>query len=76
MKKMFKIINIIVAILLILLGIIGCIMPIMPGGVFLIIGLIHLIKNSSSFRKWFINSKIYKKYLKKYKNNLFKKKKY
>ena len=45
------------------LGITGIILPILPTTPFLLLTSFCFVKSSVKFNKWFLNSKIYKKYL-------------
>lgn len=51
------------------LGITGIILPILPTTPFLLLTSFCFVKSSVKFNKWFLNSKIYKKYLENFSKN-------
>lgn len=63
MKKIKRIIYIIVGFISLGLGCIGIIVPILPTVPFLLLTSFCFVRGSEKFNNWFINSKIYKKYL-------------
>ena len=69
MKKNKKIINIILIIIgtiSLVLGSIGIILPLLPTTPFFMLTLVCYAKGSKKFEKWFLSTKIYKKYLEKF----------
>jgi uncharacterized membrane protein YbaN (DUF454 family) len=51
------------------LGCIGVILPIIPTAPFLLLTSLCFVKSSEKFNKWFLNSRIYKKYLETFAKN-------
>lgn len=51
------------------LGCVGIILPILPTAPFLLLTSFCFVKSSERFNKWFLNSKIYKKYLENFAKN-------
>lgn len=51
------------------LGVVGIVLPILPTAPFLLLTSFCFVKSSAKFHKWFLNSKIYKKYLENFVRN-------
>ena len=63
MNKIIKSIYIIIGLIAFGLGALGVILPILPTTPFLLLASFCFVKGSDKFNIWFINTKIYKKYL-------------
>lgn len=68
-NKFIKVLLIILGIASLIIGCVGIILPIVPTTPFLLLTSFCFIKSSEKFNAWFINSKLYKKYLENFKRN-------
>lgn len=62
-KKVLNVIMIIVGSLSLAIGSIGIVLPLLPTTPFFLLTLFCYTKSSERFEKWFISTKLYKKYL-------------
>ncbi|NFG60151.1 DUF454 domain-containing protein [Clostridium botulinum] len=69
MKKTVRILYLIGGFISLGLGWLGIILPILPTIPFLLVASFCFARGSERFEKWFLNTKIYKKYLENYVNN-------
>ena len=64
-----KVIYMILGLLSFLLGIIGIVLPVLPTTPFLLLAGFFLAKSSDRVNNWFINTKVYKRYIKDFAEN-------
>ncbi|HBJ1652192.1 YbaN family protein [Clostridium botulinum] len=69
MKKTVRILYLIGGFISLGLGWLGIIVPILPTTPFLLVASFCFARGSERFEKWFLSTKIYKKYLENYVNN-------
>ena len=68
-SKILRFILLIVGFISLGLGVTGIILPILPTTPFLLLTSFCFVKSSTKFNNWFLNSKIYKKYLENFAKN-------
>ena len=68
-NKLLRVLLIILGFISLGLGMVGIILPILPTAPFLLLTSFCFVKSSEKFNKWFLNSKIYKKYLENFAKN-------
>lgn len=68
-SKIIRIICIILGFICLGLGVVGIILPIIPTTPFLLLTSFFFVRGSKRFNTWFLNSKIYKKYLENFSKN-------
>ena len=68
-NKLLRVLLIIVGFISLGLGCVGIIFPIIPTVPFLLLTSICFVKSSEKFNKWFLNTKLYKKYLENFQKN-------
>ncbi len=62
-SKILRVILIIIGFISLGLGAVGVILPILPTAPFLLLTSFCFVRSSEKFNRWFLNSKLYKKYL-------------
>lgn len=68
-NKLLRILLITVGFISLGLGCIGIVFPIIPTVPFLLLTSFCFVKSSEKFNKWFLNTKLYKKYLENFQKN-------
>lgn len=68
-SKIIRILLIILGFISLGLGCIGVVLPIIPTAPFLLLTSFCFVKSSYKFSKWFLNTKLYKKYLENFQKN-------
>lgn len=63
MKSMIHFVCVILAFISLFLGCLGVVLPILPTTPFLFLALILFARGSERFHKWFLSTRLYKKYL-------------
>jgi uncharacterized membrane protein YbaN (DUF454 family) len=62
-KKIYQGLFVLLGILFLGIGLIGIVIPVLPTTPFLLLASFFLAKGSKRFHTWFLNTRIYKKYL-------------
>ena len=68
-SRILRVLLMIVGFISLGLGVVGIILPILPTAPFLLLTSFCFVKSSTKFHNWFLNSKIYKKYLENFVRN-------
>ena len=68
-SKILRFLLIIVGFISLGLGCVGIVLPILPTAPFLLLTSFCFVKSSDKFNKWFLSTKIYKKYLENFQKN-------
>lgn len=68
-NRLLRFVLIVVGFISLALGVVGIIIPILPSVPFFLLTSLCFVKSSKKFNEWFLNTKIYKKYLENFQKN-------